>query len=224
MPVMKTPMKCNLQDMLMLEEQTPLRESDRVCSKSQEKKRQAQLDQARKMICTQGKSIEKQGVSPGAVVVVQVDYRAVSHAIGIVGVIYQIKPSGRAQIATVMGILSSGPRLGKWWIPSDHYVLKARAGKEANIPHKLEIICAAILSGEYNNNNAAVNTIQAVHQAITQSISPCWKSKCGCSSENCKVNHCGCIKKGFKCTSACPCNRNCNANTNNGKWFGLVRC
>ncbi len=51
-------------------------------------KRQAQLEQAKKMIPTQGKSIEKQWASPGAVVVVQVDYHVVSHAIGIVGAIH----------------------------------------------------------------------------------------------------------------------------------------
>jgi hypothetical protein len=87
-----------------------------------------------------------------------------------------MKPSGGAKIATVVGILSSGSKLGKWWIPSDQYVLKAQADKEANIPHKLEIIHAAILLGEYNDNNAAVTTIQAAHQAITQSVSPCRKS------------------------------------------------
>ncbi len=53
-------------------------------------------------------------------VVVQVDYGAVSHAIGIVGVtvIYQISNFGGARIATVTGLLSSGSKKGNWWIPS----------------------------------------------------------------------------------------------------------
>jgi hypothetical protein len=44
------------------------------------------------MIHQQGKNIESQGGSPGAVVVIQVDYRAVSHAIGIVGVLLDYCP------------------------------------------------------------------------------------------------------------------------------------
>ncbi len=67
----------------------------------------AQIEQANRMICQQGKDIENQGGSPGAVMVVQVDYRAVSHAIGIVGVIYQVASTGGAWIATVPGLLST---------------------------------------------------------------------------------------------------------------------
>jgi hypothetical protein len=60
----------------------------------------AQLTQANRIICQQGKDIANQGGSPDAVVVVQVDYRVFSHAIGIVGVIFQIASSGGARIAT----------------------------------------------------------------------------------------------------------------------------
>jgi hypothetical protein len=84
----KTP-KHDLQQMLM-DKKTPLRDADRIRTESHEKKRMAQITQANRMIRQQGKEIENQGGSPGAVVSVQVDYQAVSHAIGIVGVIYQI--------------------------------------------------------------------------------------------------------------------------------------
>ncbi len=115
----KTP-KRDLQQMLM-DKKTPLRDADRIQTKSHEKKRMAQITQANKMICQQGKEIENQGGSPGAVVVVQVDYWAVSHAIGIVGVIYQIASTGGARIATVAGVFSTGSKKAKWWIPSDKY-------------------------------------------------------------------------------------------------------
>jgi hypothetical protein len=105
---MKTPL-CDLQQRLM-EEKTPLRDADQVCSELNEKKRMAQLTQANRMICQQGKDIANQGGSPGAVVIVQVDYRAVSHAIGIVGVIFQIASSGGARIATLAGLLSTGSK------------------------------------------------------------------------------------------------------------------
>jgi hypothetical protein len=98
--------KRDLQQMLM-EEKTPLWDADRVRSELNEKKRMAQLTQANRIIHQQGKDIANQGGSPGAVVVVQVDYRVVSHAIGIVGVIFQIASSGGARIATCAGLLST---------------------------------------------------------------------------------------------------------------------
>jgi hypothetical protein len=96
-------------------------------------------------------------------VVVQVDYRAVSHAIGIVGVIYQIASTGGARIAFVAGLLSTGTKKAKWWIPSDKYVIKYWANKVANIDPELEIIRQLILSGEYNDKTAKRCTIHAAH-------------------------------------------------------------
>jgi hypothetical protein len=139
------------------------------------------------MICQQGKDIEHQGGSSGAVVVVQVDYRAVSHDIGIVGVIYQIASTGGARIATVAGLLSTGSKKANWWIPSKKYIIKYCANNNANISPDLEIIRQSILSGEYNNNNATRCTIQEVHQVITEAISPCRKSKCSCANRVCKL-------------------------------------
>jgi hypothetical protein len=108
--------------MLIVKEKTPLREEDRVHSLSQEKKCLTQIKQGNKMICIQGKSIQKQGASLGAVVVVKVDHHMVSHTIGIVGTIYQMKKSGRRRIATIAGILSLASRRGDWWIPLDQEV------------------------------------------------------------------------------------------------------
>ncbi len=118
----RTP-KRDLQQMLM-EENTPLRDADQVHSESHEKKHMAQIEQANRMICQQGKDIENQGGSPCAVVVIQVDYWAVSHAIGIVGVMYQIASTGGARIATAAGLLSTGSKKANWWIPSNEYVIK----------------------------------------------------------------------------------------------------
>jgi hypothetical protein len=66
-----------------------------------------------------------------------------------VGVIYQIASTGGARIATVAGLLSTGSKKAKWWIPSDKYVIKYRANEVANIAPELEIIRQLILSGEY---------------------------------------------------------------------------
>ncbi len=57
------------------------------------------------MINAQGKDIENQGGGPGAVVTVKPDYCAVSHNIGLVGVIYEMKSTGGARVATIAGML-----------------------------------------------------------------------------------------------------------------------
>jgi hypothetical protein len=76
---------------LLLLDKTPLRLADKLRAALQEKKHESQREQAAKMIKTQGKDIANKGAAPGAVGNVQCDYRAVSHSIGIVGVIYDQK-------------------------------------------------------------------------------------------------------------------------------------
>jgi len=93
---------------------TPLRLADTVCSESQDKKSDNQLEQANKMIKMQGTDIANKGGAPGAVVTVKCDYRAVGFAIGIVGIIDEVSRYGGARIATVAGLLSSGQRKGVW--------------------------------------------------------------------------------------------------------------
>ncbi len=161
LPQSLTPVKTPKHDLqqLLMEKETPLRDADQVRSESHEKKCMAQIEQANQMICQQGKEVENQGGSPGAVVVVHVDYRVVSHAIGIEGVIYQIAHTGDARIATVAGLLSTGSKKTNWWIQSNKYVIKYCANKFANISPVLEIIRQSILFGEYNDNNAARCTI-----------------------------------------------------------------
>ena len=79
--------------------------------------------------------------------VVQCPATAVSHAIGIMGVIYELSKHGGARVATVAGILSHGNRKMKWWIPSDQYVVKYRVGDEGNIPPELTKSAKPLLLG-----------------------------------------------------------------------------
>jgi hypothetical protein len=95
----------------------------------------------------QGKDITDKGAAPGAVVTVKCDYWAVSFAIGIVGVIYEVSTFGGARIATIAGILSSGQRKGPRWIPADQYAIRYGANDEANITPQLMTIRDAILAG-----------------------------------------------------------------------------
>ncbi len=210
------PVMRDLQSMFL--DQTPLRLSDKLWTESQEKKRESQREQAAKMIKMQGQDIANKVAAPGAMVTVKCDYRTVSHSIRIVGVIFEVSKFGGARIATITGILSSGSRKGPWWIPFDQYAMRYVTNKDANITPQLMEICNAILAGTYKVNNSTPKcTIQEAHQQITQAISPCRKSKCGCKGGAFKTGRCACIRKGFKCTSTCPCNGNCTANPNNGK-------
>ena len=73
----------------------------------------------------------------GAVVTVIPDHRAVSHSIGIVGIVYKIKESGGAQVATGVGLLvQSGNK--DWWIPDDQYIMRYPPHVDAPIPLDLQ--------------------------------------------------------------------------------------
>jgi len=170
----QTPTAGKKQDLqLLLINRTPLRLADTVRSESQDKKHENQLEQAKKMIKMQGADIANKGGAHGAVVTVKCDYRAVSFAIGIVGIIYKVSKYGGARIATVAGLLSSGV----WWISADQYALKYGTSKDANITAPLKQIREEILAGTYNINESAPKcSIQDAHQQITQAISPCRNS------------------------------------------------
>jgi hypothetical protein len=115
LPQPLTPVKTPKRDLqqLLMEDKTPLRDADQVRSESHEKMHMAQIEQANRMICHQEKDIEKSRREPRCCCA-QVDYRAASHAIGIVGVIYQIASTGGARIATVAGLLSTGSKKAYW--------------------------------------------------------------------------------------------------------------
>jgi hypothetical protein len=115
--------KRDLQEMMF--DKTSLWLADTLWAESQDKKHENQREQAKKMIKMQGKDITDKGAAPGAVVTVKCDYQAVSFAIGIVGVIYEVSTFEGTRIATIAGILSSGQRKGPWWILADQYAILA---------------------------------------------------------------------------------------------------
>jgi len=222
---MKTPQqrgnkgKRDLQDMEVdnaFGSPTPQRLADRMRSISQEKKRNSQLKQAAQMVATRSKDIEKRGVGVGAVVTVVPDHRAVSHSVGIVGIVYKFKQSGGAQVATVAGLLvQSGKK--DWWIPDDQYILRYPPHEEGSLPLDLQKVRDSIRDGTYNEAKKAKRcTIQEVHKVITDQVSPQKMGKCVCLRGKCNPKRCGCATRQRKCTSACSCNGNCT-NPQNGK-------
>jgi len=196
---------------------TPVRLADKMRTISQEKKRDSQLKQAQTMMDTRSKAISNKGVGIGAIVTVIPDYRAVSHPVGIVGIVYKFKESGGAQVATVAGLLvQSGKK--DWWIPDDQYILRYKPDEEGPIDSRLREIRASIHNGTYNTTKRVKRcTIQDAHKVVTDQVSPQKMGKCGCMKGQCNPKRCGCATRKRKCTSSCTCNGNCTGNPNNGK-------
>jgi hypothetical protein len=174
------------------------------------------------MVATRSKGVEKKGVGIGAVVTVILDHRAVSHSVGIVGIVHKMKESGGAQVATAVGLLvQSGKK--DWWIPDHQYIMRYPPHVDAPLDlqeiHEsiLEEIRESILDGTYNTATKAKRcTIQEVHKVVTNQVSPQKMGKCTCLKGKCNPKRCGCATKKRKCTSACSCNGNCK-NPENGK-------
>ncbi len=193
-----------------------MRLADQVRSILQEKKRLGQIDQASNMVRTRGDDIKKKGAGLGAVVTVIPNPRAVSHSVGIVGIIYRRKSMGGAQVATSAGLLVQSSKKD-FWIPDDQYVVRYKPDEDAAIPPELQKIRESINDGTYNTTNKVKrSTIQEVHKLLTDQVSPQKMGKYYCLKGKCNPKHCGCAVHERKCTSACICNGNCT-NPNNGK-------
>ena len=195
---------------------TPIRLADKMRSISQEKKRDSQAKQAARMVATRSKDIQMKGVGIGAVVTVIPDHRAVSHSVGIVGIVYKLKESGGAQVATVAGLLAQSGKKD-WWIPDDQYIVRYAPNVDGPIPIELQEIRDAIRGGTYDTAKKEKRcTIQEAHKVVTDQVSPQKMGKCVCVNGKCNPKRCGCATKKRKCTSACSCNGNCT-NPHNGK-------
>jgi hypothetical protein len=140
----------------------------------------------------------------------------VSHSVGIVEIIYRMKITGGAQVATSSDLLVQSLKKD-FWIPDDQYVVRYKPDEDSAIPPELQKIRESINNGAYNTTNKVKrSTIEEVHKLLTDQVSPQKMGKCHCLKEKCKSKHCGCALHGRKCTSACICNGNCT-NPNNSK-------
>jgi hypothetical protein len=95
-----------------------MRLANQMRSISQKKKWLGQIDQMKNMVRTRGDNIKKKGAGIGAIVIVFPDPWAVSHSVGIVGIIYRRKITGGAQVATSAGLLVQSLKKD-FWIPDD---------------------------------------------------------------------------------------------------------
>ena len=93
---------CNKQkaDHNVYESGNYLHKADMVREESAEMRRSSQATQAKMMEDTFKKSVVASGVAVGAVVTMKVDSRDCSHPRGIIGIVYEAKPSGAVKVIT----------------------------------------------------------------------------------------------------------------------------
>jgi hypothetical protein len=171
------------------------------------KRRKQQIQQAEKMKKRRLDSLSD--VTVGKIVSIKQDWRDVSHARGVLGVVFDVAASGAGgvQVATEHGIIKSGIKSGKastYYIPSERYVMQ---DDDCVISEKLEAVRSAITSATYEPEKVKRITLQAAHKLST-GYEPCENKKCKCKQGIC-TNRCGCMISKLGCTSKCLCNGNC---------------
>jgi hypothetical protein len=117
--------------------ETPLRITDRHCEDSMRKKRDLQKKDHKRMIKQRRDSVNTLGVSPGAVVIVKVDSRDVSHAMGIPGIVWMVGNGSGVRVAMAHGIISSGNQKGVLYLGHDKWSLHCGADKIAVLEPEL---------------------------------------------------------------------------------------
>ena len=178
-----------------------------------EKKNTKQQESAKKAMKQCGDAALKAGISPGAVVTLQVDYRTCYNPEGLVAIVYDVQPrTGGVRVCCQHGVITHDGSKGNYWVPADKYVVKALVGTFLPIPDDLAQVRKMVEDGEFMEKEHEMPRISysKMHQLQIDANSPIKKSKgCGCKKGKCGKN-CGCKKKNMSCHSGCSCNGNCD--------------
>ncbi len=102
-----------------------------------QKRNKQQATSAEKEIRRCGDIALRNGAAPGAVVTLKVDYRTHSHAQGLIGVVFGVKPTGGIKVCCEHGIITHSGGPGVYWVPVDKYVVKAKADDFIPLPEAL---------------------------------------------------------------------------------------
>jgi hypothetical protein len=175
-----------------------------------EKKNKKQEESARKAMKKCGDAALKSGVSPGAVVSLQVDYRTHYNPEGLVAIVYDVQPrTGGIKVCCQHGVITHDGGKGDYWVPADKYILKAQVGMFLPLPDDLAQVRKTVEDGIFNAVGCPRISYSKMHELQISANSPIKKSKgCGCKKGKCG-NNCGCKRKKHKCHSGCSCNGNC---------------
>jgi hypothetical protein len=151
----------------------------------------------------------RNGAEPGMVVTLKVDYRTHSHAQGLIGVVFGVKPTGGIKVCCEHGIITHSGGPGVYWVPVDKYVVKAKVHKFIPLTDALYAVQNMVLDGNFDEAKAPTISYSKLHEIMIGATSPAKKAP-GCKCKNGKCgNQCGCRRKGVSCHSGCSCNGNC---------------
>ena len=135
------------------------------------------------------------GAAPGAVVTLNVDYRTHSHAQGLIGVVFEVKPTGGIKVCCDHGIITHSGGPGVYWVPVDKYVVKARPDEYIPLPDKLDTVRNLVLEGRFNKKHFPTISYGMLHKINISAASPAKKAPgCKCKKGKCGKS-CGCRKK-----------------------------
>ena len=81
-----------------------------------EKKNKRQAASAEKEMKRAGEAASCKGAAPGAVVMLKVDYRTHSHAQGLMGIVFDAKPTGGIKVCCDHGIITHSGGPGVCWV------------------------------------------------------------------------------------------------------------
>ena len=113
-----------------------------------EKKNERQEERAKQALKQCGKAAVESGVSPGAVVTLQVDYK------GLVATVYAVLPkTGGVKVCCEHGVITHDGSKGVYWVPADKYSMNAPAGMYLPLPEKLAEVWKKVEYGLFDEIN-----------------------------------------------------------------------
>ena len=185
-----------------------------------DKKNRKQEESAQKAMKKCGDAALQSGVSPGAVVSLQVDYRSCYNPEGLVAIVYNVQPlSGGIKVCCQHEVITHDGGKEDYWVPADKYVIKAPVGMFLPLPDDLAQVRKLVQDGLFNPVGCPRISYSKMHQRQIDANSPIKRSKgCKCNMEK-GLKNCGCKKKGRSCHSGCSCNRNCATKDCLGRCF-----
>jgi hypothetical protein len=178
-------------------------------SLAMQKRNNQQAASAEKEIRRLGVAALRNGATPGAVVTLKVDYRTHSHAQGLIGIVFDVKPTGGIKVCCEHGIITHSGGPGVYWVPADKYVVRAQADDFFPLTEELYTVRDLVLDGKFNEATTPTISYNKLHDIMIGATSPAKKAP-GCKCKNGKCGkQCGCRRKGARCHSGCSCTGNC---------------
>jgi hypothetical protein len=173
------------------------------------KRNKKQAASAEKEMRRCGQAAILNGTAPGAVVTLKVDYRTHSHAQGLIGIVFDVKPSGGIKVCCDHVIITHSGSPGVYWVPVYKYVVKAKLDEYIPLPDEPYTVQKLVLAGKFTEKSVPLISYAKLHETMISATSPVKKAP-GCKCKNGKCgNYCGCRKKQVSFHSGCSCNGNC---------------